>query len=149
MKTYEGAGIVKESAPLVEEFYLGEINLEAYYVVFPVSAMAVQPVLSHETKRARYIEAHGYHLKPPTSGERQCYVVDSFEQLDNISVAATKRGLPACVTAEEIAEVKEAYEESEMADPWWIALHSGKHVHLVIAVLEYLDSLGELPSKHL
>lgn len=138
---------MKASGPLVEEFYLGEINLEAFYVVWPCSAMAVQPVLSHATKRARYIEAYGYHLKPPASGERQCYAVDSIDRLDEISLAATRRGLPACITSEEITEIKEAFEESEMADPWWIALHSGAHIHTVIAVLDNLNERGELPPR--
>lgn len=136
-----------ESEPLVEEFYLGESNLEAYYTATPISAMAIQPSIPNETKRARYIEAHGYHIRPPRSGERLCFAVDSFSRLDEISIAATKRGLAECITDEEVEEIKAAYEESELPDAWWIAWRSEKHIHLVIAVLDWLNSLGQLPPK--
>lgn len=138
---------MEESGPLVEEFYLGESNLEAFYVSDPCSAMAVQPAAPIPTKRARYIEAHGYHRKPPAAGQRQCYVVDSFDDLDDISIAATKRGLLDCITDGEIAEIRASYEEITIADPWWIALDTRQHVHVVIAVLDNLAERGDLPPR--
>lgn len=132
--------------PLVEEFFLGELNLEAVYFVWPCSAMAIQPDIPDAAKLARRAEAHGYHLKPPSTGERECYVVDSFDGLDEVSLAATKRGLLACITDEEIADIRAAYEESEKPDEWWISLQCQQHLHVVIAVLEYLEAIGELPS---
>lgn len=136
-----------EWGPLVEEFFLGEINLEAFYTRWPFSAMAIQPDLCDATKRARYIEAHGYHLRPPVSGERECYVVDSFERLDEISIAATRRGLAECITEEEVEEIRVAYEDSELDDAWWIAWRCDQHVHVVIAVLRQLHTEGRLPPK--
>lgn len=132
-----------ESGPLVEEFYLGEPNLEAFYTSSPVSAMAVQPFLSPAAKRARSVEARGYHKKPPSSGERECYVADRFDALDEISIAATRRGLDY-VPEEVTAEIKTAYEESDIPDAWWIAWRCEQHVHLVVAVLRYLYSSGEI-----
>ena len=133
-----------DSGPLVEEFYLGEPNLEAFYTSTPISAMALQPFLSHAAKRARCVEAHGYHRKPPISGERECYVAGSFEGLDEISIAATRRGIGDCVTEMEMEEIKTAYQESDIPDAWWIAWRCEQHVHLVIAVLRHLNSLGRL-----
>lgn len=135
------------SEPLVEEFYLGEPNLEAFYTTEPLSAMAIQPELSNATKRARYVEAWGYHRKPPKSGERQCYVAGSFDQLDEISISATLRGIEECVTESEIQDIKEAYAEDEFGDAWWISWRCEQHVHLVIAVLRYLESKNSLPPK--
>lgn len=132
---------------LVEEFFLGEPDLEAYYTSAPYSAMAIQPDIPSATKRARYIEAHGYHLKPPVDGERECYVVASFDELDEISLAATRRGLLRCVTSEEVDEVRDAYVESDLGDAWWVAWRCRQHVHQVIAILDHLYSLGHLPSK--
>ncbi len=136
------------SGPLIEEFFLGEPDLEGYFVSVPISAMAIQPDLPLATKRARYIEAHGYDLKPPVSGERLCYVAGSFSDVDEISVAATKRGLTRCVTEGEVREIKEAYEECELDDAWWVAWRCEQHIHVVIAVLRYLDERGDLPPKH-
>jgi len=133
-----------DSGPLVEEFYLGEPNLEAFYTAEPISAMALQPFLSPAARRARCVEAHGYHRKPPISGERECYVADSFDGLDEISIAATRRGIKGTVTEAEMEEIRTAYRESEIPDAWWIAWRCEQHVHLVIAVLRHLHSLGKL-----
>lgn len=140
-------GGLGEPAPLVEEFFLGEPDLEAYYTTQPYSAMAIQPDMPEATKRARYVEAHGYHLKPPSDGERECYVVSSFDHLDEISLAATRRGLERCVTEEEVEEVRDAYAESDLGDAWWVAWRCRQHVHLVVAILDHLHSLGQLPTK--
>lgn len=140
-------GDLARSGPLVEEFFLGEPDLEAFYTSEPCSAMAIQPDMPDATKRARYVEAHGYDLKPPKSGERECYVVASFDKLDEISIAATRRGLPRCVTDDEIEEVRDAYVESDLGDAWWVAWRCRQHLHLVIAILGHLHSLGQLPSR--
>lgn len=133
--------------PLIEDFYLGESDLDAYYFSYPCSAMAIQFDASYETKRARELEAHGYDLKPPIDGERACFTVDSFDDIDEISVAATKRGLEGNITKFEVRDILEAYIEAEWDDAWWIGLQCRQHVHTVIAVLRYLKSKGELPSK--
>ena len=54
---------------------------------------------------AAEIEAHRYHLKPRLAGEREGSVVSSFDHLDEISIAASRRGVERCVTEEEDEEV--------------------------------------------
>lgn len=133
--------------PRIEEFYLGESDLEAYYTEYPYSAMAIQPSLSNATKRARELEAHGYHRKPPRDGRRACFALQSLNELDEVSIAATTRALPDHVSSEEIVTVREAYRASEYGDAYWIAFYAEIHLHVVIAVLRWLSARGELPES--
>ncbi len=131
--------------PRIEEFYLGEPDLEAYYTEYPCSAMAIQPSLSPATKRARELEAHGYHRRPPRDGRRACFALGSLSELDEISIAATARALPEHVSDEEIHAVCETYKATEHGDAYWIAFYTEVHLHVVIAILRHLDERGELP----
>lgn len=133
--------------PLIEDYYLGEKDLEAYYYQRPYPAMAMQFDLSEVTKRARELEAHGYYRKPPMAGDRACFAAGSLDTIDEISVMATKRGLEGNISKDEVDNIVDAYVASEFADPWWIGFECRQHVHTVVAVLRYLESRGELPPK--
>jgi hypothetical protein len=129
--------------PRIEEFYLGEPNLEAYYTEFPYSAMAVQPGLSYATKRARALEAHGYYQRPPLGGRKACFACQSFDTFDEGSVRATQ--LVVDELAPDIVEcVKDAYRASEYGDAFWIAWDCDEHPYTVIAALRNLEARGEL-----
>lgn len=132
--------------PRIEEFYLGEPDLEAYYTEYPCSAMAIQPSLPDATKRARELEAHGYHRRPPRDGRRACFALRSLSELDEVSIAATSRALPDHVSEGEIRTIRETYRATEYGDAYWVAFYTEIHLHVVIAVLRYLDSCGELPA---
>lgn len=131
--------------PLIEEYFLGESNLESYYFAYPHSAMAIHCDIPEETKRSRELEAHGYHLRPPTFGERACFAVESVDGLDDISIAAVRRGLSGNITEEEIRAVVRAFVESDIPDVWWIGWESRQHVHTVAAILDTLHGRGRLP----
>lgn len=130
--------------PRIEEFYLGEPDLEAYYTEFPYSAMAIQPGLPNATKRCRALEAHGHYRKPPPGGRKACFVLRSFEELDEVSIRATERVVEDLVSDVEVAEIREAYRASEYGDAYWIAFYTEIHLHVVIAVLRWLEARGEL-----
>ncbi len=132
-----------EEGPRIEEFYLGEPNLEAYYTEFPYSAMAIQPELPNATKRCRALEGHGYHRRPPPGGRRHCFVMDSFDALDEISIRATRRVIDE-LAPDAVQCIKEAYRASELGDAFWIAWDCDEHPYTVIAALRNLEERGEL-----
>lgn len=135
------------TGPRIEEFFLGEPNLEAYYTEYPCSAMALQPDLPTATKRSRELEAHGYYVRPPRGGSRPCFALQHFDGIDEISVSATMRGVRQKATPEEVAAVKESYRASEFGDAWWIAWDCRMHPYMVMAILRHLSSRGELPPR--
>ena len=136
-----------EEKPRIEEFYLGEPNLEAYYTDTPCSAMAIQPDAPQAAKRARELEAYGYHRKPPLGGRRALFVDPQLDDLDEISIAATRRGVEMQATAGEMQEIKKSYRASEHGDALWIAFDTETHLHTVVAVLRILQERGELEEE--
>jgi hypothetical protein len=131
--------------PRIEEFYLGEPNLEAYYTEFPLSAMAIQPRLPCATKKARALEAHGYHRRSPPGGRRCCFVLDSFDRLDETSIGATRRVIDE-LAPETVEQIKESYRAAqEPKNAFWIAWDCDEHPYTVIAALRNLAERGELP----
>jgi hypothetical protein len=132
--------------PRIEEFPLGEYDLEAYYTEHPIAAMAIQPRLPTATKRTRALEAHGYYRKPPIGGRRYCFVLDSFERLDEVSIGATRRVIDEMAPGI-VEEVKRSYEASELGDAFWIAWDCDEHPYTVIAALRNLEERGELVGR--
>lgn len=130
--------------PRIEEFYLGEPDLEAYYTDTPCSAMALQPNMPNATKRARALEAHGYHRKPPPGGRKACFILRSFDALDEGSIRATRRVVDE-LAPEIVERIREVYRAAEYGDAFWIAWACDEHPYTVIAALRNLNERGELP----
>ena len=96
--------------PAVRDYDVGGGRVEAYYFCEDgVSAMAVQPGLSDEARRARELEAYGYHVKPPHAGEKFCTWPHSAEDIDPLSVRALRR-VVEYMEPEWVERVREEYE---------------------------------------
>lgn len=129
------------TGPRIEEFYLGEPDLEAYYTEFPCSAMAIQPHLSNAWKRARVLEAHGYYRRPPRAGRKACFANFSPEEIDPISVRAVRSEVDR-MQPEWVEEVRDATRLFNRADliAGWCELPP----QVVVAILENMKARGEL-----
>ena len=139
-----GVGILADE-PSVDEVFLGDSGrVEAYYYGKEgLSLMAVQPDLSDNARRAREIEAYGYHIRPPYGREKFCTWPDSVEDIDPLSVRAQKR----CVEHMEpewLDRVKREWEGryDEASVVFWSELPP-ETVH---AILEILWERGEIGS---
>ena len=128
--------------PRIEEFYLGEPDLGAYYTEFPVSAMAIQPDLQNITREARELEAHGYHRRPPRSGRKFCFAPRDPYDFDEVAVNAL-RSVVDDLQPSWVEEVREATRISN--DTRWIAAWCELSPNVVVAIIENLKARGELP----
>lgn len=128
--------------PLIEEFYLGEPDLEAYYTEFPVSAMAIQPDLQNTTREARELEAHGYYRRPPRSGRKFCFAPRHAYDFDDVAIGAL-RSVVDDLQPSWVEEVREATRISN--DTRWIAAWCELSPNVVVAIIENLKARGELP----
>lgn len=128
--------------PLIEEFFLGEPDLEAYYTEFPFSAMAIQPDLSNDTKRARELEAHGYYRRPPRSGRKLCFAPRDPYDFDATAINAV-RSVVDDLQPSWVEEVREATRISN--DTRWIAAWCELSPNVVVAIIENLKARGEMP----
>lgn len=103
--------------------------------------MAVQPDLSETAKRAREIEAHGYHIRPPRKSRKFCTWPDSLEAIDPISVRAQKQ----CIEEMEPEWIERVRREWEMyRDELSVVFWSELPAEAVRACLEILEARGEL-----
>ncbi len=128
----------------VRERNLGDDEAEAFYTEHPEPALlVVQPHLTPATRRAREYEGHGYYRRPPKGGRRVCYALASLDSIDGQAIRAVGRVVDM-VPESDVQEIKSAYLASENGDAYWIAFYAEIHLHVVIAVLNHLRSIGEI-----
>ncbi len=130
--------------PEVREYNVGGGRVEAYYFCEAgVSAMAVQPDIPEESRRAREVEAYGHHVKPPRKGEKFCLFAHSAEDIDPVSVRALQR-VVEYMEPDWATRVKEEYEfyGDDLAS---IIFWSGVPPEPAKAILENMNARGELP----
>ena len=130
----------------ITEVNLGSDEAESLYTrhVEP-PLVAIQPNLPAATRRARELEGHGHDRRLPKGGRRVSYALASLDALDEGAIRATERVVEDLVSEAEITEIHEAYRASEYGDAYWIAFYTEIHLHVVIAVLRWLQRRGELP----
>lgn len=119
-----------------ETFDLGEGDLDAFYDA-ELEAMAIHSRLTPEQYRARELEAHGYHVRPPRSGRKFSYTVRTPEDLDRVTVRALIRAIEK-LSPKEVEEIADARRIS--GDPRLIAAYCEVDYQLVVAVLAYLNT---------
>lgn len=104
--------------------------------------MAIQPGIPEESRRAREIEAHGHHVRPPRRGEKFCTWPHSVEDIDPGSVRALRR-VVEFMEPDWVRRVKDEYEfygDDLLSVIYW----SGIPAEAAKAILLNLKARGEL-----
>lgn len=112
-----------------------------YYGRDGLSVMAVQPDLSDTARRAREIEAFGYHQKPPRDGEKFSTWATSFDDIDPLSVNAQRRYVER-MEPEWVERVQREWETYR--DVASVIFWSELQPETVIAILQNLHDKNEL-----
>lgn len=135
--------------PVIEHRELGAGWIEGLFLINEVSAyLALQVGIPEATIRARIIEAHGYCLRPPKSGEKVICMDGRLYSVDDNAIRAMKRVIFDFVTEREMHAIVGAYLVEENGDAYRAAeiyLDNEVHPYVVIAVLDTLRDEGRLP----
>lgn len=129
-------------APEISEYDLGEGRVQAFaYHDGQTVHMAVQPYLSSSARRSREIEAHGYDIRPPRTGQKFCLWPTSVEDIDYVSVKAQQRRIED-LEPEWIERVRRQWETFRdfTSTVFWTELEP----ETVMAILLLLRKRGEV-----
>ena len=136
--------------PVIEHRELGGGWVEGLFVIDEVSAyLALQVGIPETTIRARIIEAHGYCLRPPKSGEKVICMDGRLYSVDDNAIRAMQRVIFDFVSVPEVHAIVGAYLVEENGDAYRAAgiyLDNEVHPYDVIAVLNTLRDEGRLPT---
>ena len=129
---------------------LGGGWVEGFFYIDEVAAyLALQTGIPESTIRARIIEAHGYCLRPPKSGEKIICMDGNLYSVDDLALRAMRRVIFDFVSTREVDAIVGAYLMEENGDAYRAAaiyLDNDVHPYVVIAVLTQLRDEGRLPT---
>ncbi|MDP9485370.1 MAG: hypothetical protein M3Q49_06200 [Actinomycetota bacterium] len=135
--------------PVIEHRELGGDWVEGLFIINEVSAyLALQVGIPEATIQARIIEAHGYCLRPPKSGEKVICMDGRLYAVDDLAIRAMQRVIFDFVSVPEVHAIVGAYLVEENGDAYRAAgiyLDNEVHPYVVIAVLNTLSDEGRLP----
>lgn len=119
----------------VERFDLGEGELDSVFFA-DLAAGAIHSAIPRETQKAREMEIHGLHERPPRAGRKYSYSVNSVEDLDGVSVRAIRRVVDRMAPGD-VEAVRDARRIS--GDPRWIAAYCHLDFQEVYAIMQNLN----------
>lgn len=135
--------------PEIDHRDLGGGWVEGLFLINEVSAyLALQTGIPESTVQARIIEAHGYCVRPPKSGEKVICMDGRLYAVDDLAIRAMQRVIFDFVTVREVDAIVGAYLVEENGDAHRAAsdyLDNDVHPYVVIAVLRNLEEEGRLP----
>lgn len=122
--------------------------IEGYFRLTDLSAwLTLHSGIPEATIRARIIEASGYCLRPPRSGDKIMLINSSMIGIDGLALAAMKRVIFSYVPEREVDEIVHAYLAEPMGDAHNISYYFDGDIHwmVITAVLDVLQDRGRLP----